>query len=67
MMRKDINHIKGIGFDDGTNKIVTMLAKSENVSYAHAVRMLIRIGNDALGLYPDVIDHYKDGVFDEEI
>ena len=67
MMRKDIKHIKGIGFDDGTDKIVTMLSKSEGVSYAHAVRMLIRIANDALVLYPDVIDHYKDGVFNEEI
>lgn len=65
MMRRDINHIKGIGFDDGTNKIVTMLEKSENVSYAHAVRILIRIANDTLGLHPDIIDEYKDGVYNE--
>ena len=65
MMRKDINHIKGIGFDDGTDKIVTMLAKSDGVSYAHAVRILIRIANDTLVLYPDIIDEYKDGVYNE--
>lgn len=65
MTRRDINHIKGIGFDDGTDKIVTMLAKSENVSYAHAVRILIRIANDTLDLYPDIIDVYKDGVYNE--
>ena len=63
MMRKDINHIKGIGFDDGTDTIVTMLSKSENISYAHAVRILIRIANDTLGIYPDIINEYKDGVY----
>lgn len=67
MMRKDIKYLKGIGFDDGTDTIVTMLAKSECISYAHAVRILIRIANDTLGLYPDIIDKYKDGVFNEEI
>ena len=63
MMRRDINHIKGIGFDYGTDRIVKMLAKSENISYAHAVRILIRIANDAMYLYPDIVDKYKDGVY----
>ena len=67
MMRRDIKHIKGIGFDDGTDTIVTMLAKSEGVSYAHAVRILIRIANDTLGDYPDLINEYKDGVYNAEI
>ena len=65
MMRKDINHIKGIGFDDGTDKIVTMLSNTAGVSYAHAVRILIRIANDTLDLHPDIIDEYKDGAYDE--
>lgn len=65
MMRRDINHIKGIGFDDGTNSIVTMLSNTAGVSYAHAVRILIRIANDTLGVYPDIIDQYKDGVYNE--
>lgn len=65
MMRRDINHIKGIGFDDATDKIVKMLAESEDVSYAHAVRIFIRIANDTLGLHPDIIDMYKDGVYNE--
>ena len=63
MMRRDINYVKGIGFDDGTDKIVTMLSNAEGVSYAHAVRILIRIANDTLDLYPDIIDKYKDGVY----
>lgn len=65
MMRRDIKHIKGIGFDDGTDKIVTMLSNTVGVSYAHAVRILIRIANDTLGVYPDAIDQYKDGVYNE--
>ena len=67
MMRKDIKHIKGIGFYDCTDKIVTMLSNTEGVSYAHAVRILIRIANDTLGIYPDIINEYKDGVYDAEI
>lgn len=63
MMRRDINHIKGIGFDDGTDEIVTMVTGTLDVSYAHAVRILIRIANDTLDLYPDIIDAYKDGVY----
>ena len=63
MTRKDINHIKGVGFDDRTDTIVTMLSKAEDVSYSHAVRILIRIANDTLGIYPDIIDKYKDGVY----
>ena len=63
MLRKDINHIKGIGFDDVTDSIVTMLSNTEGVSYAHAVRILIRIANDTLSMYPDIIDEYKDGVY----
>ena len=70
MMRKDINHIKGIGFDDYTDKIVKMLAKNEDISYAHAVRILIRIAHDMLDIYPDIIypdiiNKYKDGVYNE--
>ena len=63
MMRRDINHIKGIGFDDVTDDIVKMLAMTQDVSFAHAVRILIRIANDTLDLYPDIIDAYKDGVY----
>ena len=55
MMRKDINHIKGIGFDDSTNAIVKGIMESEKVSYAHAVRILIRLANDMIGMYPDTI------------
>lgn len=64
MMRKDIKHIKGIGFDDGTDTIVKSVMKSEKVSYAHAVRILIRIGNDALGLDPRIIDVYNDTAYE---
>lgn len=60
MTRKDIKHIKGIGFDDGTDNIVKDIMKSENVSYAHAVRMLIRIAHDKLKLYPRIIEGYTD-------
>lgn len=63
MMRKDIKHIKGIGFDDGTDTIVKSVMESESVSYAHAVRILIRIGNDALGLDPGVIKVYNDATY----
>lgn len=65
MMRKDIKYLKGIGFDDGTDKIVTMLSNTAGVSYAHAVRILIRIANDTLDLHPDIFDEYKDGVYNE--
>ena len=64
MMRKDIKHIKGIGFDDGTDAIVKSVTESENVSYAHAVRILIRIANDALGLDPSIIDAYNDTAYE---
>ena len=64
-MRKDIKYLKGIGFDDGTDKIVTMLSNTAGVSYAHAVRILIRIANDTLDLHPDIFDEYKDGVYNE--
>ena len=67
MMRKDIKHIKGIGFDDGTDTIVTTLSNTEGISYAHAVRILIRIANDTLSIYPDIIDEYKDGVYNAKI
>lgn len=63
MMRKDIKHIKGIGFDDGTDTIVKGIMESEGVSYAHAVRILIRIANDMLGMYPDIIEVYTDTVY----
>lgn len=65
MMRKDINHIKGIGFDDGTDTIVKGIMKSENVSYAHAVRMLIRIAHDKLKMYPRIIEGYTDAVYSQ--
>ena len=63
MMRKDIKHIKGIGFDDGTDTIVKGIMESEGVSYAHAVRILIRIANDMLEMYPDIIKAYTDTVY----
>ena len=65
MMRKDIKHIKGIGFDDGTDTIVKGIMKSENVSYAHAVRMLIRIAHDKLKMYPRIIEGYTDAVYSQ--
>lgn len=64
MMRKDIKHIKGIGFDDGTDTIVKGIMESENVSYAHAVRMLIRFAEDMMGVYPEkIIDGYTDTIY----
>lgn len=65
MMRKDIKHIKGIGFDDGTDAIVKGIMKSENVSYAHAVRMLIRIAHDKLKMYPRIIEGYTDAIYSQ--
>lgn len=63
MMRKDIKHVKGIGFDDGTNTIVKGIMESESVSYAHAVRILIRIAYDTLDIHPDIIEGYTDTVY----
>ena len=63
MIRKDIKHIKGIGFDDGTDTIVKGIMESESVSYAHAVRILIRIAYDMLDLYPDIIEGYTDTIY----
>ena len=63
MMKKDITHIKGIGFDDGTDTIVKSIMESERVSYAHAVRILIRIAYDMLDMldmHPDLIEGYTD-------
>lgn len=65
MMRKDIKHIKGIGFDDGTDTIVKGIMESENVSYAHAVRMLIRIAHDKLKKYPRIIEGYTDAIYSQ--
>lgn len=65
MMRKDIKHVKGIGFDDGTDAIVKGIMKSENVSYAHAVRMLIRIAHDKLKMYPRIIEGYTDAIYSQ--
>ena len=65
MMRKDIKHVKGIGFDDGTDTIVKGIMKSENVSYAHAVRMLIRIAHDKLKMYPRIIEGYTDANYSQ--
>ncbi len=58
MMRKDIKHIKGIGFDDVTDGIVKDIMVSENVSYAHAVRILIRIAHDKLKMNPRIVEGY---------
>lgn len=63
MMRKDIKHIKGVGFDDGTDAIVKGVMESESVSYAHAVRILIRIAHDKLKIYPRIIEGYTDGIY----
>lgn len=63
MMRKDIKHIKGIGFDDGTDTIVKSIMESESVSYAHAVRILIRIAYDMLDKFPDIIEIYTDTIY----
>lgn len=65
MMRKDIKYIKGIGFDDGTDTIVKGIMESENVSYAHAVRMLIRIAHDKLKMYPRIIEGYTDAIYSQ--
>lgn len=65
MMRKDIKHIKGIGFDDGTDTIVKGIMESENVSYAHAVRILIRIAHDKLKMYPRIIEGYTDAIYSQ--
>lgn len=63
MMRKDVKHIKGIGFDDGTDAIVKAVMESEGVSYAHAVRILIRIAHDKLKTYPRIIEGYTDVIY----
>lgn len=63
MMRKDIKHIKGIGFDDGTDTIVKGVMESEKVSYAHAVRILIRIAHDKLKMNPRIIEGYTDTIY----
>lgn len=65
MMRKDIKHIKGVGFDDGTDAIVKGVMESEGVSYAHAVRMLIRIAHDKLKMYPRIIEGYTDVIYSQ--
>ena len=65
MIRKDIKHIKGIGFDDGTDTIVKEVMESENVSYAHAVRILIRIAYDKLKMYPRIIEGYTDVIYSQ--
>lgn len=65
MTRKDIKHIKGIGFDDGTDAIVKGVMESESVSYAHAVRMLIRIAHDKLKIYPRIIEGYTDTIYSQ--
>lgn len=66
MMRKDINHIKGIGFDDSTNAIVKGIMESEKVSYAHAVRILIRIAHDKLKMSPRIIEGYTDAIYSQK-
>lgn len=66
MMRKDIKHIKGIGFDDGTDTIVKGVMKYKGVSYAHAVRILIRIAHDKLKIYPRNIEEYTDVIYSQK-
>lgn len=63
MMRKDIKHIKGIGFDDITDAIAKGVMESEGVSYAHAVRILIRIAHGTLKRYPGIIEGYTDVIY----
>lgn len=65
MMRKDVKHIKGIGFDDGTDTIVKAVMESEGVSYAHAVRILIRIAHDKLKMNPRIVEGYTDVVYSQ--
>lgn len=65
MMKKDIKHIKGIGFDDVTDDIVKDIMVSEKVSYAHAVRILIRIAHDKLKMYPRIIEGYTDVIYSQ--
>ena len=65
MTRKDIKHIKGIGFDDVTNDIVKDVMVSEKVSYAHAVRILIRIAYDKLKIYPRIVEGYTDVIYSQ--
>ena len=65
MMRKDVKHLKGIGFDDGTDAIVKGVMESESVSYAHAVRILIRIAHDKLKIYPRIIEGYTDTIYSQ--
>ena len=67
MMRKDIKHIKGIGFDDVTDDIVKDIMVSEKVSYAHAVRILIRIAHDKLKIYPRIIEGYTDTIYSQRM
>ena len=67
MIRKDIKHIKGIGFDDDTDTIVKGIMKSENVSYAHAVRILIRIAHDKLKIYPRIVEGYTDVIYSQRV
>lgn len=66
MMRKDIKHIKGIGFDDVTDGIVKDIMVSEKISYAHAVRILIRIAHDKLKIYPRIIEGYTDTIYSQK-
>ena len=65
MMRKDIKHIKGIGFDDVTDDIVKDVMVSEKVSYAQAVRILIRIAHDKLKIYPRIVERYTDVIYNQ--
>lgn len=65
MMRKDIKHIKGIGFDDVTDGIVKDVMVSEKVSYAQAVRILVRIAHDKLKIYPRIVEGYTDVIYNQ--
>lgn len=67
MFRKDMKYTKGISFDDATNSMAESIMKSQNVSRAHAVRILMRIGWDTLGIQPDILEAYTDTQYGYEL
>lgn len=64
MRRKEVCHIKGVGFDKGTDDIVNEIVSGLGVSYSHAVRILLRIAGDTLVVYPDILDAYTDSGYE---
>ena len=67
MLRKDMKYTKGVSFDDVTNNMVKAVMESQSVSYAHAVRILMRIGWDTLGIQPDILEAYTDTQYGYEL